>query len=349
MRTRQQLSAPVIAVMVSLCLVTAVTTLAEDAFEKRASWDIPTQQRVQEQLGEWLADYNLDALTKAKIDALWADGSSTVDSSAILERLMTSLALLDEEVKQLVQFCDEDSSLPQEFPFLTAGEKPEWLTANARLYYGRWLAQRRFYDESQLLLTDLKVETVVDPASLLFYQGAAYHRLLDKENCLPTLSRLLEQENSIPRRYATLARLMQSDLAPLKTDSLDEVARMMENITRRLGFGRAGTRVRKEEDEVIAKLDKMIEELEKQQQQQSGSGTGPGSLQPSSPASDSNPLGGSGPGNVDQRATGNASGWGNLPPKQRQEALQQISQELPAHFREVIEEYFRKLAREGGN
>jgi hypothetical protein len=36
-----------------------------------------------------------------------------------------------------------------------------------------------------------------------------------------------------------------------------------------------------------------------------------------------------------------------LPPKERQEALQQISKELPAHYREAIEEYFRKLAREG--
>jgi hypothetical protein len=85
-----------------------------------------------------------------------------------------------------------------------------------------------------------------------------------------------------------------------------------------------------------------------QQQQQSGSGSGQGSLNPSSPAQDSAPLGGSGPGNVDPKSTGNASGWGDLPPKQRQEALQQISKELPAHFREVIEEYFRKLAREGG-
>ena len=99
---------------------------------------------------------------------------------------------------------------------------------------------------------------------------------------------------------------------------------------------------------MIAKLDKMIEELEKQQQQQSGGG-GQGSLNPSSPAQDSMPLGGSGPGNVDQRGIGNGSGWGDLPPKERQKALQQISKELPAHFRDVIEEYFRKLARDGND
>ncbi len=60
-------------------------------------------------------------------------------------------------------------------------------------------------------------------------------------------------------------------------------------------------------------------------------------------------MGGKGPGNVDQKRLKNEEDWGNLPPKERQEALQQISKDLPAHFRDVIEEYFRKLAREGGN
>ena len=29
--------------------------------------------------------------------------------------------------------------------------------------------------------------------------------------------------------------------------------------------------------------------------------------------------------------------------------MQQISKGLPSHYRDVIEEYFRKMAREGGN
>jgi hypothetical protein len=52
---------------------------------------------------------------------------------------------------------------------------------------------------------------------------------------------------------------------------------------------------------------------------------------------------------VDQKKIGSKSGWGDLPPKEREEALQQISKDLPAHFRDVIEEYFRKLAREESN
>jgi hypothetical protein len=117
-----------------------------------------------------------------------------------------------------------------------------------------------------------------------------------------------------------------------------------------LRFARAGTRVRKQEDDVIAKLDKMIEEKEKQQQQQQQSAAaGQGGSRSTAPANDSIPLGGRGPGDVDQKKIGTKSGWGNLPPKERQEAQQQISKDLPAHFRDVIEEYLERLAQESGS
>jgi hypothetical protein len=60
------------------------------------------------------------------------------------------------------------------------------------------------------------------------------------------------------------------------------------------------------------------------------------------------PLGGKGQGDVAKKPVGNESGWGDLPPRQRQEALQQIGKDFPAHYRDVIEQYFRKLASESG-
>jgi hypothetical protein len=140
---------------------------------------------------------------------------------------------------------------------------------------------------------------------------------------------------------------MQSDLEPLRPDSLDEISRLMDNIHVRLGHGRAGKRVRKEEDDVVAKLDKLIEQLEQQASAAAAAGVGGGSNAPSAPMEDSRPGGGSGPGNVDPKQLGTDTDWGNLPPKEREEALQQLSKDLPSHYREVIEEYFRKLAREG--
>jgi hypothetical protein len=323
---------------------------ADEELEKRASWKQPTAAEVKVQIDEWLSAKQVDEPTKAKVDTMWSQDAAEALGTDVLDRLVATISLVDNSTKDLVDLCRSDQRplpLPK-FDLLKDTGTPSLVRNNLRLHYARWLARQDFYDESLAEISDLKPEDVVDPASLLFYQSVAHHRLLDKEKCLPAISKLLENKGAIPRRYETVAMLMESDLKPLKTDSLDEVSRLMDDIERRLGFARAGTRVRKEEDDVIAKLDKMIEELEKQQQQSSSSSSS-GGMNPSRPMPDSMPGGGSGPGNVEQKRIGSRSDWGNLPPKQRQEALQQIAKGLPAHYREVIEEYFRKLARDGNN
>ena len=59
------------------------------------------------------------------------------------------------------------------------------------------------------------------------------------------------------------------------------------------------------------------------------------------------PADAKGPGNVDPKKLGAQTDWGNLPAKEREEALQQLGKDLPSHYREVIEEYFHKLAKDG--
>ena len=234
-----------------------------------------------------------------------------------------------------------------DFPWLADNATPAIERNNLRLLYGRWLVQANLYDEALVQLQSLRPEDVVDPAGLLFYQSVVYHRLLKKEAGLEALSLLLEPGHEIPRRYLSVARLMQSDLAPLKDDSLDHIARRMEDIRRRLDLGRAGQQVRDVEDGVIKSLDKLIKELEDQAAAAAAAAAqGGNNVVPVTPAQDSLPIGGKGPGNIVQRDIGHQSGWGDLPPRQRQEALQQIGKDFPAHYRDVIEQYFRKLAAE---
>ena len=251
-------------------------------------------------------------------------------------------------MRELVELCRQkwNPGSPTEFAVLRDEQAAAVVRNNLRLLYGRWLAGQQLYNESMEQLESLEPGDVADPASLLFYKAAVYHRLLAKDKALAALTRLLENEQTIPQRYATLARLMQADLGALKTDSLDEIARLMDSIHIRLGHGRAGRRVRQEEDDVVAKLDKLIKNLEEQAKQAQSIAGAAGRLQPSQPMQDSNPAGGTGPGNVDPQRLAEGHEWGNLPPKQRQEALQRLGQDYPTYYREVIEEYFRKLARD---
>ncbi len=320
----------------------------DDELAGQASWSVPAAEQVRAELASFLETQEIDAATKARLAALWPDEGGPRQPAELLENVTATLALVNEQAKEVVDFCRAQTSIvsvPQ-FSILDDQQQPPFVRNNLRLLFGRWLAQHRYYDESLQQLEGLGPDDVVDPAGLLFYQGTGYHRLPDKKQCLPTIAKLLENEKQIPRRFATVAQLIQADLEPLKTDSLDEVSRLMDEVQRRLDLKRAGKRVRDQEDEVIAKLDKLIKKLEEQQQQQQSSSAA--NLAPKTPAQDSKPMGGLAPGNVDPKSIGTKNGWGNLPPKDRQEALQQIGKDLPAHYREVIEEYFRKLARESG-
>lgn len=337
---------------VAFALLALVSPLrSEDELQKRATWQLPAPAEVKAAIEPWLATQKLDTATQSKLDALWAEDPLPAVGADLLERLAETIALADPATRELVALCRGSSPplLPPSFDVLQDAARPPLVRNNLRLLLGRWLAQHAMYDEALEQLGELQPAEVVDPAALLFFQAVCHHRLLHKEPCLTALSRLMENQGKIPRRFEVLAELMEADLKPLKTDSLDEIARLMDDVERRLGLGRAGKRVRTQEDDVIAKLDKMIEELEKQAQQQQASASSQGDQQAPQPMQDSQPGGGSGPGEVDPRRTGVQSGWGNLPPKQREEALQQISKGLPSHYRDVIEEYFRKMAREGGS
>ena len=133
-----------------------------------------------------------------------------------------------------------------------------------QLYFGRFLAQKQMYDEALELLAALETKTVVDPAGLLYFKAVCEHQLLKKTEGLATIRTLLENTTAVPLRYKTTAELMQHDLKSLKKDSLSEISRKMKDVERRLDLGRGGQRVQKQEDEIVASLDAIIEKLEQQ-------------------------------------------------------------------------------------
>jgi hypothetical protein len=221
-----------------------------------------------------------------------------------------------------------------------------------RTWLGRELVRARLYDEALPAIAEVDPSESIDPAATLFYRGACYHALLMKKEALADLRRLLENDDDCPVRFARTAQLMIADIKPLKEDSLDEISRIMTDVTRRLDLGRTDEEVKKQEQKIIDKLTKLIEKIEKQQQQQqqqqqASGGQGGGQGSQGSPMEDSRIAGASGDGDVDRRNIEQREGWGNLPPAERQQAIQQISRDLPTHYREAIEAYFRKLATDG--
>lgn len=325
----------------------------QDDLKKTAQWQWPEVRRFEEYLLSYMEDRGVDEDVREQVNAFWTQSVEQIRGPELIGRLISAAALIDPRIdalgEQLLSTTAEPI-VPGELPWLTS-DTPGWLQDTIRLACGRKFAQRKLYDESLETLAGLSIDQVCDPSSLIFYRAVCEHHLLMKDTCIENVDLLLQREDELPKRYVNVSKLMSADIEPLQEDSLDEVSRLMRDVQRRLELGRLGSKVRGEEQKIVDKLDKMIDKIEKQlqqqkQQQQQQSGEGQQSPAQSQPMEDSNIAGQSGPGDVDNKDVGSRSGWGNLPPAQRQESLQRLTDELPSHYRDVIEGYFRQLAKE---
>lgn len=321
---------------------------ADPFLRKAPTWQPVKPGEVKSQVMKWLDGAKADGAAKAKAAELWAGVAETAPGPELLEKLAQTVALADNNAAKLVELCVKPRSqlvLPSQ-PWLTDPKQPPLVAANLRLYYARWLIQNSLYDEAHDLLAGLKPADVVAPAELLFYQGVVYHRMLNKEEGMKVLDQLLDGAEASPRRYVAVGRLMYADLSVLEPDTLDHIARRMSDIERRLDLGRAGPKVRKVEDGVIESLDKLIKKLEEEQQKQQQQQASQGGRQPNNPMQQSAPAAGGGPGEVVRRKIGSKADWGNMSPKEREKVLQEIGSEYPPHYRDIIEQYFRRQAAE---
>lgn len=323
-----------------------------DPLRKSASWQWPDASNYQELISSYLEQLASTDETRSKLEQFWLETAENQNGPVFLDRLLNAAAILEPRIEALnaeLRSISGEVVRPGELQWLTS-DVPGWLQDTVRLACGRAMAQRRLYDESLEILGGLQLDQVCDPATLLFYRATCQHNLLQKDACLTNAQVLLERDDEIPARFAQIAKLMVADIKPLEQDSLDEIARKMFDVQRRLDLGRAGKRVRDEEDEIVEKLDKLIEQIEnqmqQQQQQQQQQSQGSQSQSQQKPMDSSQIAGGGGPGDVENKDAGDRAGWGNLPPAERQQALQRLTEELPSHYREVIEGYFRQLAKE---
>jgi hypothetical protein len=72
---------------------------------------------------------------------------------------------------------------------------------------------------------------------------------------------------------------------------------------------------------------------------------GGGTIRSSNPAPDSALLGGAGNGTVDEKKLATiAKAWGTMPDRDRAKAIMEITKDLPARYRVVIEDYFKALS-----
>jgi len=312
---------------------------------------------------EWLKEVGKnDADTMKKFDAIWAS------EKTLLDRIGDTLVLGDADAGRLLDEArDPNQPAPTKVPDLLKDPKrATFFRANLAVIYARALAHRRIFEEALDALKSAKVEQVVDPGAYLFHKAVFEHALLKQEDANRTILRLLDDVTDAPERYKMVAALMHFDMLTWRPENdpdiisrLGGVGRIMNNIERRLDLARGGPITQDMQKKVLVNLDQMIkEEEDKQNQQGQGDGEGKGqkksgknpnnNTKATNPQDDSYGGNGSGPGNVDPKKFKElAQVWGTLPEKERAKALQDLTREMPPKHRELIENYFKKLAEAG--
>ncbi len=321
---------------------------------REPSWTPPTVEAIRQRAVEWAgqrAEAAAEPEAAARVAAIWERLGRSDSPGDVIDAAIDSVAAVDPRAAAV-----RDQSEPPPataVAWLDSRSASDFGRQAVRLWLGRELVRHDRFDEALPVLADLDVADSIDPATLLFLRGCCQHWLLEREAAVESLDRLLEREDQIPARYSRLARLLRADIEAVEPDSLDHIARRMRDARRRLDLGHAGPELRRVQAGVIESLDKLIEDLEQQQQQpnQAGSAGGGGGGRSGNaagqPMDDSKLARGLGKGDVQKRDLGGGDGWGDLPPHEREAALQQIGREYPPYYREAIEQYFKRLATGG--
>ena len=123
---------------------------------------------------------------------------------------------------------------------------------------------------------------------------------------------------------------------------LEEITHDMKVASNHLSKKTTARPTQLSQEEAVAKLDKLIAELEKERQSM-GSGANPN---PTRPATASNVR--SGPGGMgDLHGTRDQGDrWGELPPHERDRILQSLTEGFPPHYQAILEAYYKRLAVE---
>ncbi len=362
MRRIPQLLVGLLAVLFSACIFAdEPITVKTDLSKVVQAWPLPATTTIRKELADWMDAAKLGSDDQRKeILSRWMETDEKISGEVMFLRTVDSMRAAAPAIAAYLDACDQLAW--KELPFGQKAELPTiplqalvgeegstaYLTGSMRFYLAQRLVQARLYDEAQTMLDHLTAENSVDPTGVLITKAVVANQLGDHENgvqAIKTFKKSVDSDPLLPRRYTELAKLLEADLNNSKKDEDPaKISRKMDDVRRRLGKGRTDDGTQEAEDGVMKSLDKLIEKIEEKMKQM-GDSDGDQGQNANNPAKDSRILKQKGPGNVDRKEFDAKGGWGDLPPKEREETLLRIEKEFPAHYRDIIEQYFREMAK----
>jgi hypothetical protein len=126
-------------------------------------------------------------------------------------------------------------------------------------------------------------------------------------------------------------------------DPLGDVVLDMKVATRWLSKATTNTITQETQKDAVEKLDALILELEKECEKCKG---GQASANPNKPLGDSVVKAGPGGAGKLHGTREDGKRWAELPPHERERIMQSMTEGFPAHYQNVLESYFKRVAEE---
>lgn len=299
----------------------------------------------QPSFSDWLAAATLDDPQQAEVARLRE--AAPLDLGT-LDRVTSLYADASPRVAELLSGMQTNAT-PASRDALQA-ELPVVVVSDIALRLAAQHCFRRRYESALAWLDLVDAGATSAPQLYWYYRAVACHQLVRMDDAQDAVQELQQIDAAAGRRIDALARLIARDAESHKPGSLTHVGRQMEDVRRRLKLGSADQPNQLLQEDVLAALDKLIEDAEEQrrQQQQSQQSAQIAQQPGARPMEQSRIAELKGAGEVDDREIPPGGDWGALPPAERERVTQQIIRDFPSHYREVIKDYFRSLATEPG-
>lgn len=218
-----------------------------------------------------------------------------------------------------------------------------------QLNYAIVLSRSYNFESSQKVLKKIDLKQIKNKETYYYYRMVNGFYLNNKKEVIINADKLENDFFVIPERYKAMVNILRGEVKYWKKDDIGDIARDMRQVQNKLKWGNVGRKTQKTQKDIVDRLTKLIDKLEnKNQDFNKDEENLPKNEKQSqqNPLQDSKIINNSGKGLVNHVKIKNLrERWGQLPPKERSKALQEIIRGMPERYRLSIENYFRNLSK----
>lgn len=240
---------------------------------------------------------------------------------------------------------DGDPRAALELGKVLAAAADRYVVAHARYHLGRAFLDADDPEGAAEVFADyLQGSRNLTPldGEVAFFYGSALVQIPERQAAARVLQEFLQLFPDAPERYRASAAQLIAEIAG-QSNVLHDVADAMKGIERRIRKTETGEETQQRQDDVIAQLQKIIEEVEERERQSSGGGGG----NPTNPRAVSNlSPGATRIGNL-RRVSSATDRWGMMKDRERREIENDAQAKLSGRYKKLVEDYYRKLRRPG--